>query len=159
MTTQTRRLVDYTLGEMGAMTNQEILTILENELQYTDEMTESECEGIKDDIKAIKDGTYRNPGKKQIAWGNYLVLGAIYVGVMNIGVGQIVPTIPILSDLTPMVTFVQQQNMFTKQTSSDFRLMSHREFNKLNPNFCQKFGNTGMCVNPVFQGYWSMTNK
>ena len=88
-----------------------------------------------------------------------LPLFAVYVGVMNVGIGQIVPTIPILSDLTPMVSFVQQKNMFTKQTSSDFRLMSHRDFNKLNPVFCQKFGNTGMCVNPVFQGYWSMTNK
>ena len=76
---------------------------------------------------------------------------AAYVGAMNIAIGDIVPTIPILSDLTPMVTEVQQKNLLGGKTTTDWRVMSHREFNKLNPNFCQKFGNTGMCVNPVFQ--------
>jgi len=138
MTTQTRRLLDYTLAEIGDMTNQEVLTVLENELQYPDEMTEAEYKAIKDDIKAIKDGTYRNPCKKAEpnAWGKYLVLGALYVGVMNLGLAHFVPTIPILSDLTPIVGVAVDP--FTNETSSDHRIMSHREFNRHNPRFCEK---------------------
>ena len=82
-----------------------------------------------------------------------LPLFAVYVGVMNVGIGEIVPTIPILSDLTPMVTQVQQKNFLGGKTTTDWRVMTHREYNKINPNFCQKLGNTGMCVNPIFQGY------
>ena len=80
-------------------------------------------------------------------------VAAAYVGAMNIAIGEFVPTIPILSDLTPMVTEVQQRNFLSGKTTSDWRVMTHREFNKLNPNFCQKLGNTGMCLNPIFQGY------
>ena len=85
-----------------------------------------------------------------------LLLFAVYaahVGAMNIAIGEFVPTIPILSDLTPMVTEVQQKNFLSGKTTSDWRVMTHREYNKINPNFCQKLGNTGMCLNPVFQGY------
>ena len=118
----------YTDNELGNFTNNEIKELIEYELTFT-----PEDEDLKNIIRDIQDGKYVNPFKKDKFTGVKLGLTIFgsYIIVMNIGVGQLVPTIPILSDITPMIGYISTPG------GDDFRLLSHRDFNRFNPLQCE----------------------
>ena len=143
--TNQRRISEYTKQELGDMTNQEIKALVEYELTFNNSEQEKDLKGIISDIES---GTYLNPYKKES--GGFLkglvFWFGVYVVVMNLGVGHFVPTIPILSDITPMVSLVKPLI-----GDSQLKVLSHSDFNEINPNFCNKLGDTGYCVRPIFR--------
>ena len=124
-----KRMSSYTEVELGNFTNNEIKELVEYELAFT-----PDDETLKDIIKDIQEGKYINPFKKDKYIGlkiGLTVFGS-YIVVMNLGVGQFVPTIPVLSDVTPMIGYVKNPI-----GDDDFRLLSHRDFNRFNPLQCK----------------------
>jgi len=148
--TNQRRISEYTKQELGDMTNQEIKALVEYELTFNvhDSFTIEREKDLKGIISDIESGTYLNPYKKES--GGFLkglvFMFGVYVVGMNLGVGQFVPTIPILSDITPMVSLVKPLI-----GDSHLKVLSHSDFNEINPHFCNKLGNTGYCVRPIFR--------
>jgi len=148
--TNQRRISEYTKQELGDMTNQEIKALVEYELTFNvhDSFTIEREKDLKGIISDIESGTYLNPYKKES--GGFLkglvFMFGVYVVGMNLGVGHYVPTIPILSDITPMVSLVKPAI-----GDSQLKVLSHSDFNEINPHFCNKLGNTGYCVRPIFR--------
>ena len=118
----------YTDNELGNFTNNEIKELVEYELTFT-----PDDQDLKNIIQDIQEGKYVNPCKKDKFKGVKigLTIFGSYILIMNFGVGHFVPTIPILSDVTPMIGFIKTPG------GDDFRVLSHRVFNRFNPLQCK----------------------
>ena len=119
------RISTYTEKELGNFTNNEIKSLVQHELTF-----DGDNEAPKQVIVDIEQGTYVNPFKTEktnIFKTNILTPALLAVGGWVVFVNLIpgVPNIPLLSDITPVISHAEYLN-----GESDFRIVSHRELNR-----------------------------
>ena len=114
------RISTYTKQELGNFTNNEIKSLVQHELTF-----DSDNEALKQIIVDLEEGTYVNPFKTQKFNIFIPLLAAVTGWVVCVNLIPGVPTVPVLSDITPVISQAQYLN-----GDSEFRVVSHHELNR-----------------------------
>lgn len=140
---QMKDLSEFTEEELNKLPVSEYAKLLEKELQKEGK-TKEEIKWIKETISDIEKGKITGTaGKSQenpwhwydnTRWG-YVIFYLIF---MSSPLGGLVPTIPLLSDITPVIIEVKTEGVI----SSEWRIVTHRESNKINPLYCENSDGT-----------------
>ena len=114
------RISTYTKKELGNFTNNEIKQLVQFELNF-----DSDNEKLKQIIVDIENGNYVNP-YKPVKFNPFIPVASLMVGwtlMANIIPG--LPTVPVLSDITPVISEARYLNGDTET-----RVVSHRQLNQ-----------------------------